>query len=154
MPQYYYESSWTPWISLKKSWESPGICRPHFENCYYRLSLFQWLSRFYPSLCLSPDLRPPEPCNNDSCLGFHQRPSPLLELWILSQPAFPRTVGSFSYSVLLLHQQSLSLSSTYKHALAFLPILTNPSFDPTDTSSYCLISMLPFVNKIVQELSI
>lgn len=75
----------------------------------------------------------------------------LLELWILSPPAFPRTL--FLQLFCPPKSANFLLLSTYNHVLVFLPILMNPSLNPIDPRSHISSSLLPFVNKFLQELS-
>lgn len=59
----------------------------------------------------------------------------------------PPGLCSFNYSVLL-YQQSLPLSSTHKHALAFLLILINPPLSsqtpPATVSFFCFLLQTKF----------
>ncbi|CAJ0935823.1 unnamed protein product [Ranitomeya imitator] len=73
-----------------------------------------------------------------------QRPMPLLS----SQPCSSKT----SFSTMAEDQLStiLVFLSFFKHA-KITPILKKPSLDPSSVFSYCLISLLPYASKLLEQ---
>ena len=93
-----------------------------FENRYYRLSVCQWSSIFIPVIVslLIPDLL--YPVTKTDVFARIKGQVPHLNSESRPYQSAPG-LRFFIYSALFLYQQSLPLSSTYKHALAFLPSL-------------------------------